>query len=146
MISVTKINRGFFFPTKRYYGYLILKTLLLKKAIPNGSSLEGVLFIWHMVQWQSASPYKRRWRCLSGWNLIKNKQEDGYYFRIISFQEGRWYEVFTDSNVLKHILHHIIIPKCSSPRQPSILFCQVIFLQHMSSISRFSCILPSISI
>lgn len=63
-------------------GYLVLKTLLLRVAIPNGSNLEGVLFIWPVEQQQSASSYKRRWRDpLSEWNLMKNKQEDGYDFR-----------------------------------------------------------------
>lgn len=34
-------------------GYLILKTLLLKEAIPNGSSLEGVFFL--SGTWRSGS-------------------------------------------------------------------------------------------
>lgn len=61
--------------------------------------------------------------------------------RIISFQERIWYEVFTDSSVLKHILHHIIIPKCSSPINLQFFSVKVIFLQHIGSISRFSYIL-----
>ena len=35
-------------------GYLILKTLLLKEAIPNGSSLEGVFFFLSGT-WRSGS-------------------------------------------------------------------------------------------
>lgn len=54
-------------------GYLILKTLLLKVAIPNGSNLEGVLFIWHPSRGSQQAHIKEDEDRLSGWNLIKNK-------------------------------------------------------------------------
>lgn len=73
MLSVTKINRDFSFPTKDIMGYLILKTLLLKVAIPNGSNLEGVLFIWHQSRGSQQAHIKEDEDSLSGRNLIKNK-------------------------------------------------------------------------
>lgn len=54
-------------------GYLILKTLLLKVAIPNGSNLEGVLFIWHQSRGSQQAHIKEDEDPLSGRNLIKNK-------------------------------------------------------------------------
>lgn len=53
-ISLTKINRGFSFLTERYCRLSEGYGTLLRVADPNGSNLEGVLFIWGMDQRQPA--------------------------------------------------------------------------------------------
>lgn len=79
---LTKINRGFSFLAERCCSFSQCCSRLLKAAVPNGYNLEGVLFIRGMDQRVvSKAPIKEDEDPLSGWNLIKNKQDHGYYLR-----------------------------------------------------------------
>lgn len=61
-MSLTKTNRGFSFLTEKYHTLSECFSVLLKAAVPNGSNLEGVLFIWGTDQWQSAKLVSKKMR------------------------------------------------------------------------------------